>query len=180
MEASDAEIAGRIRHGDREAEEVFAERYGRCLRAMMLVRARNPADAEDLAQEALLAALEALRAGRISSPDHLGAFVHGVGRHVLANWARRRGRRPEEVSLPEDLRARRSRSRVSCGSVVGRAIRGVAELPTTDRAILVLSYWWQRSGPTIAKLLHLRGDAVRARKSRALRKLAIAVRRRST
>lgn len=180
MEPCDGELSLRIRRGDAEAEAIFAERYAKRLRAMMFARTRNPADAEDLAQEALVAALEALRAGHIASPDHLGAFVHGVGRHVLANWARRKGRRPEEVALPNDLRARRTRSRVSRGSVVGRAIRGVAGLPTTDRAILVMSYWWRRSGATIAKTLGLRHDVVRARKARALRKLAVALRRRTT
>jgi DNA-directed RNA polymerase specialized sigma24 family protein len=180
MDPTDAQLAGRIRDGDPAAEGEFAARYGAKLRRMMLARARNRTDAEDLAQEALIASLQALRAGRIDSPEHLDAFVHGVGRNVLANLARRAGRRPAEVTLPEGLRASRSRSRISRGSVVGRAVRGVAGLPTTDRAILVLTYWWDRSGPTIAKLLHLRHDAVRARKARALHRLAVAVRRRAT
>jgi RNA polymerase sigma factor (sigma-70 family) len=172
----DADLARRIRHGDLAAEEEFGRRYGRRLRAMMLARTRNPADAEDLAQEALLAALQALRAGRIDSPEHLAAFVHGIGRNVVAGFARTRARHPAEVTLPEDLRARRTRSRITRGSTIAKAMRGVAGLRTTDRAILALSYWFGRSGPAIARALHLRGDLVRARKARALRKLALALR----
>lgn len=59
---------------------------------------KDPALAEDLTQETLMAVLERLRSKPLDDPAQLGAFVRQTGRYQWANWSRREFRRQTHVS----------------------------------------------------------------------------------
>jgi len=161
----------RIRAGDHSAEEEFARRFGERVRTLMLVRTRRREVAEDLAQEALLAALESLRAGQLRDADRLPAFVLGTARNVLNNWFRASGRQPVEVSLPEGLPARASSETVEDSERHALVRAAIDCLSEKDRQIIRMTLVEGLEPGRIAAALGLRSDVVRARKSRAVRRI---------
>lgn len=164
-------LGERIRVGDRSAEDEFVGLYWGRVFAMMLARTGSRETAQDLAQEALVAALEALRAGRLRSADRLGAFVHGTARNVVSNFQRARGRRPTEVPIPVDLPAPVSVDPIEDSEEMAVVRQALSTLSAPDSAILRMSLVDGMEPGQIATFLHLRPDVVRARKSRAVRRL---------
>ncbi len=167
----------RILSGDRSAEEELAGRFHRPVFALILARTGDVEAARDLTQEALLCVIRQLRQGRLEKPDRLEAYVRGTARNLANNHlrtqARRRSARPPEVSrvLPGpdvDLEIRERLEQV------GRALQ---ELPSRDRQILLGTLLDGQRPGEIASRLGMKPEAIRQRKSRALRRIREAVRR---
>ena len=167
-----ASLVGRIRAGDEDAETRLVELFARPVRAMVSVRAGRKLDAEDLTQEVLMAAITALRRGQLRDVDRLGAFVAGIARNVINNRLRSAQAAPLEplgnhehahVADLRDEMARRERAAV--------ARHALDDLSADDRRILVLTLLdgWRSS--QVAARLGVTEEVVRARKSRALRRL---------
>ena len=57
MEATDAELVGQVREGDREAFHTLVERHSRSLFQLAYRVTSNRADAEDVVQETFLYAI---------------------------------------------------------------------------------------------------------------------------
>jgi RNA polymerase sigma-70 factor (ECF subfamily) len=173
-------LGQRIAAGDRSAEEEFAQQFSRRAFLLMLARTRDPDLSRDLAQDALIAALRELRAGRLRDPEKLPAFVLGVARHVLSSHFRAERRQPKAAPFDEAIDGALARSLAAAIAAPDAEIseqRQVARqalqvLDEEDRDILRLSLIEEWSAQRIGERIHLAGDAVRARKSRALRKVA--------
>src|SRR3954469_11738549 len=73
------EIIGRWIAGDAAAAEELYLRYFHRVREFIVKRGAHLVDAEDIAQEALIAGLEGLKAGR--RPDRPPLWVSGTARH---------------------------------------------------------------------------------------------------
>ena len=71
MHETDAELVAAVRRGSREAAGRLAERYLRACRAVALAITRETAGAEDVCQDAFVAAIE--RIGDCRDPDRFGA-----------------------------------------------------------------------------------------------------------
>jgi RNA polymerase sigma-70 factor, ECF subfamily len=165
-------LAARIRNGDSRAEEELVHTYRRAVLLIAAVRTRDPDCAKDLAQEVLLAVLKALRAGQIRDGERLSAFVQGTARNLINNYLRSRSRHPtvdiETVDPPsadpvESLEA----------SERQRLMRQeLAKYSVTDQKILMLSLVDGHPLSVVAERLNLSHDAVRARKSRLIRKIS--------
>jgi RNA polymerase sigma-70 factor (ECF subfamily) len=85
-DATITQLIDRWVHGDREAAAEIYRRYHERARQFALKLTRRPVDADDIAQEALIAGLEGIRGG--TRPDHftgwiLGIVKHGAQRHWL-------------------------------------------------------------------------------------------------
>jgi RNA polymerase sigma-70 factor (ECF subfamily) len=169
-------LVERIAAGESAAETELAERFTGRLNVMMAVRTRDRDAARDLAQEALIAVLAALRKGQLRDADRLAAFVHGTARNVVNNYFRQRQRQPVSVELtpeaawfvPEDDLESAERA---------RALRaGLAQLDTDDRAVLMMTLVDGLKPGDIARRLGLSAEVVRTRKSRALKRLTEQVR----
>ena len=175
-ELDDETLALRIGSGDREAEATFASRYGERLRVVALARTRDPELAREIAQEALLAALTALRAGQLRDGEKLTAFVHGTLRNIINNSFRSAGRRPpteplapeHAVSVPDDPVATAERARL-----VRAALR---QLGGADRRIVLMTLVHGLKPGEIARRTGLSDEVVRTRKSRALKRIIGAIR----
>jgi len=167
----DRDLVESIRFGETTAENEFVRRYVNPLRSMMLARTRNHEDAEDLAQDALLAVLQALRRGALASSERLEAFVHGTARNVANNYFRARGRHPLEVPLSEDVPAAPVESEWESQERLGLALTVLARHRGLDGAILRMSLVNGLTPLEIGRALHMRPDLVRTHKSRAAHRL---------
>ncbi len=162
-------LAARVRAGDREAENRIAEAFYERALIMVRARTRRAQAAPDLAQEAWIGVIRALREGRVEDTRNLGAFIHGVTRNVVNNSFRREQERPEslegvEVAAPAALEFERAaRKRL--------AQRALDRVRQPERSILHMAFVLGLEAPEIAERLQLSADAVRQRKSRALREL---------
>lgn len=168
-----------IAGGDHDAERIFAERYARPVRAMLLARLRDADLAADLKQDVLIEALCALRRGQIQDPEKLSQFVLGIARNCLNNYFRA-SRRVAAVELPDDL------PDLSSGPDQGerldqehRALRAIQTLDRIDRTILQKTLVDGLKPGIIAAELGLKPDVVRQRKLRATRRIVDLMQRES-
>jgi RNA polymerase sigma-70 factor, ECF subfamily len=167
----DRELVERIRRGETTAEGEFVRRYGDPIRDSMLARTRNHEDAEDLAQDTLLAVLQALRRGTIASNEQLAAFVRGTARNIRNNHFRAHERRALEVPLPEDVPAGPVVSELETAERLALALDAIARQGVLNREILRMSLVEGLTPVEIGRALHVRPDLVRARKFRATHRL---------
>jgi RNA polymerase sigma-70 factor (ECF subfamily) len=97
-----AAIVGRIRSGDRSAEEEMVQRYSRGLLFHLRRMAGDPALSDDLHQETFRVVLERLRGEGIGEPERLAGFILRTGRNLFLGSYRKRERRGEGASLDDD------------------------------------------------------------------------------
>jgi RNA polymerase sigma factor (sigma-70 family) len=171
-------LVARLHAGDADAENELARLFTGRLQMVFAARVRDREMARDLAQEALMACIGAIRAGQLRDAERLGAFVYGVARNLANNYHRKRRGAPVEVPLdPEgsfaggpDDRAEEEEKRVL-------AERALAVLAADERQVLVMTLVDGLKPGDIASRLALSSDVVRTRKSRALKKVIAEVQR---
>ena len=134
-------------------------------------RTRDREAARDLTQDVLIAVLKALRAGRLREAGKLPAFIHGITRNLVNDYLRTRARRAEsELSAAEPLPVDPIRE-MERAEQQGLLRRFTESLPSPDRSILRLALVEGFTLAEVADRLGMSHDAVRARKSRALKKI---------
>ncbi len=154
-----ADLVARIAAGEQAAEEELGQTYGRRVYAIATVRTRDREIARDLTQDILLAVIKAARADQIREASKLEAFIQGTAKNVINNYFRTRKRR-SETGLE-------AVSQHSWDSVV----ESEAAERRLDQQILLFSLVDGHSLAEVAKRLSMSHDAVRARKSRLVRKM---------
>lgn len=97
MTETDAELVRRARRGDAQAFDALVRRHLRAAYAVALGRTGEPADAEDLCQDAFLAALQRLEDCR--EPEKFGAWLLTIVRNRAADLRRSQAVR---AALPLD------------------------------------------------------------------------------
>lgn len=88
MEESDAVLVGRARGGDAQAFDALVRRHLRAAYAVALARLGEPADAEDVCQDAFVTALQRLDECR--QPDRFSAWLLRIVRNRAHDHARGR------------------------------------------------------------------------------------------
>jgi RNA polymerase sigma-70 factor (ECF subfamily) len=162
-------IIDRILAGDRSAEEELIARFQQRVRMYVSVRTSHPDYAEEVTQETMLAAVLALRDGKVREPQYLGSFILGIARNQLADAIRRQARRKtSQLSENFDIP---SPSEVRDPELVESARREIEALEPGDRRILWLTLIDGFKPGEIAAQLGMSAELVRQRKSRALRKV---------
>jgi RNA polymerase sigma-70 factor (ECF subfamily) len=157
---------------DAAAEEDLVHSFRERIFVMALVRTRDRSAAQDLAQEALLAAIVALRAGRLRDPEKLSAFVWGTARNVINNFVRARRRVPAGEALVDVVGAEGSQLQdLESGERLSLVTRALARLEPSERAILQMTLVEGLQPDEITLRLGLTSDVMRQRKCRALRKI---------
>ena len=135
----DDELVGLVLGGDLRAFGSIVRRYQDSVYATALRQTGNAADAEDVAQEAFLAAYESL--SRLKEPAKLGNWLRSVTRYTYSNWRRKhpearpidgdlcdavqgqRWPRPDEAMQQEELRQRILEAVASLPQRTGEVIR---------------------------------------------------------
>jgi RNA polymerase sigma factor (sigma-70 family) len=167
-----AELARRVMAGDTKAEAELVNRYRRGLLVIATVRTQDREAAQDLAQDILMAVLKALRNERLQDPQKLTAFVYGTARNLINNYLKSRTRHPEsDLESVEEPSADPVEEFESADRqrVVQREL---AKFSPIDQQILLLSLVDGHSLLEVAERLSMSHEAVRARRSRMVRKIA--------
>jgi RNA polymerase sigma-70 factor (ECF subfamily) len=170
-----AELVVRVARGDEAAEAAVAEHFGPRIRAMMMARVRDRELARDLAQDALMALLQALRQGQLRDHDRLPGFAHGIARNIVNNFFRTRQREPLSTPIDEELAIAAPAEDPDERERLALLRRGLAELSPSDREILQMTLAEGLKPGEIAEKLGLTAEVVRARKSRAQKRVMAAI-----
>lgn len=157
-------------------EGVLVERYWERVRMFAGRRLRTASEAEDVAQETIRRVLEAVRRGRLRTPEALPAFVFETARNICRQRHRsdaREGRAFDRMRLwlahaeppPDPLADLLSEKRRN-------AVQGaLARLADDDRELLRMSYHQAVDTEEVARRLGVTTGAVRVRRFRALHRL---------
>lgn len=173
LSVSDADLARSITlasPGTARAEE--AELYCRFaprVRLYGLKHLRDEAAAQDLVQQVLLVTIERLRAGEVRKPEEIGSFILGTSR-VMASSLQRTERRRQ--SLVEQFTVAEPAEEPSVFALdVERVERCLQTLGQRDRAVLILTFYAEKTSSEIAEELGLTDGGVRVTRHRALERL---------
>ena len=158
------------------ADEELVYQFRNRIAFFVRTRMHDPSAVQDLTQDILLAVVVAVRRGQLRNPDRLAAFIYGTARNIVKSHLRARSRHPRLVPIdsddwsitgddPADDRERRALVR-----------RALSTLDSRDRQILLLTLVTGLKSGEIATHLGLTSEVVRARKSRALKKVIAQVR----
>jgi RNA polymerase sigma-70 factor, ECF subfamily len=171
---SDPRLVARALAGEARAFEELVRRYLKSAHAVALGVLGNPADAEDVCQDAFLAALEKLDECR--DPARFGAWLLRIVRNRALNFRERRARREGEplerlgagamAASGDDPAREAERSELR-----ERLLAALAVLPPTQREVVLLhdlEGWPHRD---IGELLGTSEGAVRVRLLQARRRL---------
>src|SRR5262245_27900570 len=145
-----------------DLESLFREHWPRAHRAAYLV-VHDPAAAEDIAQEAFLAAIRSL--DRFDRRRAFGPWLHGIVVNRAIDWGRSRALRAEVVdgglaAVADDERA--------LPGFAPAMVAALAGLSPEQRALIVLHHLLEYTPAEIADLLELPRGTVSSRLRRAL------------
>jgi RNA polymerase sigma-70 factor (ECF subfamily) len=147
-------------------EALFRHHWPRAYRAAYLV-VHDSAAAEDIAQEAFLAAVRNL--DRFDRRRPFGPWLHRIVVNRAIDWARARALRHETGAPPlETLAAPGAPSNPHAQTLA----EGLAELSPEHRAVIVLRHLLEYTPGEIAQLLGLPRGTVNSRLRRGLDELA--------
>jgi RNA polymerase sigma-70 factor, ECF subfamily len=149
-----------------DLESLFREHWPRAYRAAYLV-VHDGAAAEDIAQEAFLAALRAL--DRFDRRRPFGPWLHRIVVNRAIDWARARALRAEVGDAP--LAAVAESEHVDSG-FSPPLVAALGELSPEHRAVIVLRHLLEYTPGEIADLLELPRGTVNSRLRRGLDQLS--------
>jgi RNA polymerase sigma-70 factor (ECF subfamily) len=153
----DGELVTRARRGEVAAFERIVERYRRPLVALAAARLGSMAEAEDVAQEALVRAF--FRLHQLRRPEALGSWL----RRMTERLALRRSRRRREELLALEEWQRLARPTAPPSDAAGMLDR----LPEAMRRTVALTYLAGYTCRETAALLGVQEGTVKSRLSRA-------------
>ena len=145
-------------------EELFRRHWPTAHRAAYLI-VQDAAAAEDVAQEAFVAALRAL--DRFDRRRPFAPWLHRIVANRAIDWSRARTARREVQADEAQISGREDREPPSSG-----VLEALAELAPEQRAVVVLRHLLGYSPGQVAKLLDLPRGTVNSRLRRALDRLA--------
>lgn len=172
-DVSDEALFAGYASGDPEAAAVFVRRVERKVYGLALAIVRDPAEAQDVAQEAFVRAWR-FAASFDERRGSVLAWLLGITRNVALDSVRGRGRRPEPVG--DDLPAAQI-DPVDVGDLVdrradaARALASLQELPTSQREALVAVTLLGLSTREVSERAAVPHGTVKTRVRLALRKL---------
>ena len=182
----DAELVARVQRGDKKAFDLLVLKYQRKILRLLGRMIRDPAEIEDVAQEAFIKAYRALPQFRGESAFY--TWLYRIAVNTARNWLASAGRRPStpnaietedgetfnetdnltDISTPESMMASRE-----IAETVNAAI---AELPEELRTAIVLREIEGMSYEDIAQSMDCPIGTVRSRIFRAREAIATRLR----
>jgi RNA polymerase sigma factor (sigma-70 family) len=162
-------LDARIAAGDPAAEEELVARFSPRIRAFVASRAAGRDFAEEVVQDTMMALICTLREGRLRESDNLPALAYGIARNRLADAIRKHARR-RTVPFPEDFDCPAPAAEQD-PELVSAARTQIETLEPADRRILWMTLIDGFKPAEVAKAIGMSADAVRQRKSRALKRL---------
>jgi RNA polymerase sigma-70 factor (ECF subfamily) len=164
-EAREGSLVRAAQRGSAEAvEELFRRHWPAAHRAAYLI-VQDAAAAEDIAQEAFVAALRAL--DRFDRRRPFAPWLHRIVANRAIDWSRARSARREVQADEASIGGREDLEPPS-----GHLLAALAELPPEQRAVVVLRHLLGYTPGQVARLLELPRGTVNSRLRRALDRLA--------
>jgi RNA polymerase sigma-70 factor, ECF subfamily len=165
----DDELVVRVARGDRAAFETLYRRYIRLVYSLALRRLGDPHSAEDAAQEAFAAVW---RSARTYRPERGAAapWLYSIARNAAVD--RLRSRMPLAAAPDSPDEGPGPENRAEHDWLRWRVHRALDELPDTEREVLALAYWGERSQSEIASELGIPLGTVKTRTRSGLSRLA--------
>lgn len=153
---SAASLAERIRAGDRGAEAELCRRYLAPVTRLLLSLCRDPSQADDCANDAMVTVLLKLRGEGIDHPHKLSSFVYQTARFTLIGQLRKQPR----TQLVEDMDTHETAEKTESSVVRDEQRDLVTSLIETleverDREVLVRSYLCGESKALVCDALTL-------------------------
>lgn len=96
----DAELVARVQRGDKRAFDLLVLKYQRKVIRLLSRMIREPADVEDVAQEAFIKAYRALPQFRGDSAFY--TWLYRIAINTARNWQAAQNRRPKTISSTEN------------------------------------------------------------------------------
>lgn len=157
-------LVGEAQRGSADAlARLYSAHWPDAHRAAYLV-VHDAAAAEDVAQDAFLAAVDSL--DRFDRRRPFAPWLHRIVVNRAIDWSRREALRRSSAAEPE-----REEATVAVAEVGAGMMAALAELPYEQRAVVVLRYLLDYTPGEIARLLELPRGTVNSRLRRALDRL---------
>jgi RNA polymerase sigma-70 factor (ECF subfamily) len=134
----DAELAGRIRAGDRDAAGEIYDRYAPIVRAVLLDATGSMPEADELVQEVFVRGLTQL--AHLRRPERIGAWLIAIARRQGKEFRRRAGRRRERFRALGDHPASQSQTPAIASDTVSQVHEAVRDLPERERMAVHIHY----------------------------------------
>jgi RNA polymerase sigma-70 factor (ECF subfamily) len=167
---TDAQLVARVRRGDRQAAGALAERWLRACRATALAVTGEEADADDVCQDAFVAAME--RIDDCRQPDRFGAWLLQIVRNRARDQLRARARPVIPIDGVHIESPRPSpAAEAEREDATARLLAAMRELPEERREVLLLhdsEGWTHRE---IAERMGLPPGTVRSHLHHARRRI---------
>lgn len=148
--------------GDRAAFGRLFDLFARTLHGILLSRL-GPADADDLVQDAFLAAMEQLP--KLREPSKFGSWLIAIARNRSFDLLRRSAKSEE---LPPEISVREN---TSASAEAQRVMQIIREMPEAYRETLTLRLVEGMTGPEIAERTGLLPASVRVNLHRGMKAL---------
>jgi RNA polymerase sigma-70 factor (ECF subfamily) len=170
LQLSDAELVHEIgvQHAP-EAEAEFCRRMGPRVRLYGLRHLRDRQAADDLTQQVLITTIEALRANRLRDPEKLASFVLGTCRMTVIDM-RRGARRRAQLLEQFGVALQPAEAALPCLDQE-RVTRCVQRLKERERAVVVMTFYDERTAADVASFLGVSQGNVRVIRHRAIHQL---------
>jgi RNA polymerase sigma-70 factor (ECF subfamily) len=146
MEESDSELVGRARQGDAEAFGVLVRRHLQAAYAIALARLGEPADAEDVCQDAFVLALERLDDCR--DPARFSAWLFTIVRNRALDFQRfrsvRRAAPLDSIEVASASSPARDVENAELSAALLQAMTGLTQLQREVVLLFDLEGWSHR------------------------------------
>src|SRR5258705_3990125 len=133
--SDDAGLVERLRRGDPDAEAEFVARFGSRVRLAIAARVRDREAVREIANDALFAAISAVRKGQLRDGERLAAFVRGICRNLANSHIRSAMARPQEVELSPEVAVGDAEAEMETRERRGLLTPGVFPPGTLGRAV---------------------------------------------
>jgi RNA polymerase sigma-70 factor, ECF subfamily len=161
----EAALIRQARRGSPDAVEALVRRHWDAAHRTALLIVRDAGAAEDIAQEAMLAAVRAI--DRFDRRRPFGPWLHRIVVNRSLDLLRARASRPEVVIGAEPPEAAGD----AAEELSGELVAALGALEPEQRALIVLRHLLDYSSTQIGKMLDLPAATVRTRLRRALGRL---------
>jgi RNA polymerase sigma-70 factor, ECF subfamily len=170
----DGSLVRRAQRGSPDAVEALVRRHWDGAHRAAFLIVRDPAAAEDIAQEALLAAVRAIDSFDRRRP--FAPWLHRIVVNRALDWLRAGRRRPElSVALPPEPPVANRPATTADSDVSGDLATELDRLDPDSRVIVVLRHVLDYRSSEIGAMLNLPAATVRTRLRRALERLQVAL-----
>lgn len=162
-------IRGALAGSEADLEVLFRRHWPRAYRAAFLI-VHDHAAAEDIAQEAFLAAIR--RLDRFDRRRPFGPWIGAIVTNRAIDWARARASRRETVDAADPGSGPASApAAAGTGSYSEEVLAALAALSVEHRAVVVMRYVLEYTPGEIARALELPRGTVNSRLRRGLDRL---------